>query len=552
MRTNLPVSQNEYQFPPSDSLVSVTDEKGRITYCNPAFVQTSGFLRHELLGQPHNLVRHPDMPEEAFRDMWTTLQSGKPWTGLVKNRRKNGDYYWVRANATPMRHGQKITGFLSVRTKPTKEEVKAAEVLYKHMRDDAKEGRQVYVLKHGKVIRKDLFGLIGKVLNMGKKARLFLVQAAYGLLVLLAAMYFSAMIAAIVAIVLGLGLTVWIGYLVSLPLNAILNDADRLAAGDLSHPVALGAGGLAGEVQQAIHQLSVNLRTVVGDTRRELQNVRSTTEEIAAGNLDMSGRTESQASSLEETAASMEEINSTVAQSAGAASQGSTLASQMTDLAYRSQDAVQAVVVTMEEISGSSHKISDIIHIIEGVAFQTNILALNAAVEAARAGEAGRGFAVVASEVRALAHRTTDAAREIKHLIQESNEKVDAGSKQSIEARQRMEDALKSIANVRTMLSEISNSAAEQQSGIAQVNDAVTDLDSVTQQNAAMVEELAASAESLNDQVDAVLDSMGLFRLTDSDVTVAQKDAVNLRKLAKPEQEQKNEAKTKNQPLRLR
>ena len=147
MRTNLPVTANEFTFAERDTLVSVTDTKGRITYCNPAFVLVSGFAHEYLLGQPHNIVRHPDMPEEAYRDLWDTIAKGLPWTGLVKNRRKNGDFYWVQANVTPLRDGEQITGYLSVRTLPSREQVQAAEKLYATMRAEAQAGRAVHVLR---------------------------------------------------------------------------------------------------------------------------------------------------------------------------------------------------------------------------------------------------------------------------------------------------------------------------------------------------------------------------------------------------------------------
>lgn len=153
MRQNLPITQREYPFPPNRTLVSVTDLKGRITYCNPAFIEVSGYSREELLGQPHNLVRHPDMPAEAFRDMWATIESGRPWAGVVKNRRKNGDHYWVVANATPMMDAGRITGYLSVRNQPSREAIQGAEALYATMQAEAAQGRLQHVLKAGRVRR---------------------------------------------------------------------------------------------------------------------------------------------------------------------------------------------------------------------------------------------------------------------------------------------------------------------------------------------------------------------------------------------------------------
>jgi aerotaxis receptor len=532
MRINQPVSQREYAFPEGRTLVSVTDLKGRITYCNPAFIEVSGFPRHELLGQPHNLVRHPDMPEEAFRDMWETIQSGLPWTGLVKNRRKNGDHYWVQANATPMMDGDRITGFLSVRSQPTREQVAAAEALYARMRDEAARGRVVTRLHRGVVTREDTLGRVRHALTPGITAQLVVAQAG---------------VAGVVFVGSNLPLAVEIGLVLAaaaasvwftrqrlvVPMENVLTDANRLASGDLATPVRTGASGLAGKLQAALNQMSMNLRTVVTDTRSEIESVRVAVDEIAAGNHDLSARTESQAGSLEQTAASMEQINSTVKQSADSAAQGARQARDTAEVARRSHEAVQAVADTMSGISASSKRIEEIIQVVEGVAFQTNILALNAAVEAARAGDAGRGFAVVASEVRSLAQRTSGAAKEIRTLISASSEQVAKGTTQAQDARARMDAALEAVSGVDSTLDHIRTAASEQQTGIAQINEAISHMDSLTQQNAAMVEEIAASASSLRGQVEAVENSMRLFRLRVGDHTIAELDAVGLRKASR-------------------
>ena len=531
MRINEPVTQREHQYPPRMTPVSVTDTKGRITYCNQDFIELSGYAKEELLGQPHNLVRHPDMPAEAFRDMWATIQQGRPWTGLVKNRRKNGDHYWVRANATPMLDGQRVTGFLSVRTAPRREEIDAAEALYATMREEARQGRLRHLLDQGVVVRAGLAGQWQRASRLAAPLRL------------------SALYAAVAGLTVAChawgaphGLTTSVGLLAALaagylthvwsvaPLREIMNDANRLASGDLSEEIKTGASGLLGQMQLSLHQLSVNLRTVVRDVRQQVDYLGDAVREVAAGNHDLSNRTESQAASLEKTAAAMEQINSMVSQSAAAASQGADLATETSHVTERSNQAVQSVAQTMTGITDSSHKIGEIIHLIEGVAFQTNILALNAAVEAARAGESGRGFAVVASEVRALAQRTAGAAKEIRQLIIESAERIDSGSQQTQEAKGRMDEALTAVGKVSMVLHEISHSAAEQQGGIAQINAAVADMDSITQQNAALVEQLASATHALKLEVEEVAQSMRLFRLAHGDMTVSDGDAVALRR----------------------
>lgn len=531
MRVNLPVTSQEYKFPESDTLVSVTDTKGRITYCNPAFIDVSGFTQEELLGHPHNLIRHPDMPAEAFRDLWQTISAGLPWTGLVKNRRKNGDFYWVQANVTPLREGDQITGYLSVRTLPDRRKVLFAERLYATMRAEAQADRLVHTLRHGAVLRQDLGGRLVRLLAPSVSMRLLLVIALAVMVPLLLSWADAPWLLTGTAAVIAVGVSSFLTHTLAVaPLQELVHDANQLASGDLSHSVHTGASGNVGNLQRALFQLSVNLRTVVSDVRQEVGNLEIAVREVVAGNHDLSSRTENQAGSLQQTAAAMEEINVTVQNSAQAASRGARFAEEASGITQRSNDAVQAMSQTMQGITESSRHIGDIVHLIEGVAFQTNILALNAAVEAARAGDAGRGFAVVASEVRTLSARTTQAARDIKQLIAESAERVTSGTKATGEARDRMAEALTAVQRVSALLGEISTAAEEQQTGISQVNAAVAHMDSITQQNAAMVEELAAAAQSLRGQVHGVSNSMRLFRLERGEATLSQIDAVELRR----------------------
>ena len=534
MRSNMPVFQQEYTFPQDQTLVSVTDLKGRITYCNPAFVEVSGYQTTELLGQAHNIVRHPEMPEEAFRDMWATIQARQPWTGLVKNRRKNGDFYWVRANATPMMDGTQLTGYLSVRTTPARDEVAAADQLYQRMCAEAAKGRMTHVLRQGKLVRSDWVGGLQRLFRPGPVSQLAMLQCSVPLAVL--AGVALGLPWPVLGILTGGGCAaaVWATNALTLrPLHAVLRDANQLASGDLSHTVRVGGTGVIGQLQQAMMQMSVNLRTVVSDVRQELDQFSTAVREIAEGNQDLSARTEAQASSLEETAASMEEINGTVQQSAQAAARGSQMANETAEITLRTNASVATVAQTMQAIATSSGKIGEIIQLIEGIAFQTNILALNAAVEAARAGDAGRGFAVVAGEVRLLAQRTAAAAKEIKTLIAQSTDCVASGSQQTQDALSRMLLAQQAVDKVSTVLDEISHSSREQTLGISQINEAVTQMDSIPQQNAAMVEQLAATAVALNEQVLGVSNSMRLFRLKAGDRTAAQIDAVDLRRAGK-------------------
>ncbi len=534
MRINLPVTQNAYLFPADQTLISITDLKGRITYCNANFIAVSGYSKDELLGQPHNLIRHPDMPAEAYRDMWSTIQAGLPWTALVKNRRKNGDFYWVRANATPMRSGGKIVGYLSVRTHVSDEDIAAAEKLYALMRREAEDGSLVHVLHRGELITDTLVGRIARALAIGLRGKLCLATlAAAAIPTLLACKALPAWAYAGAGLIAALAMSAVQVRMIAHPLRNILATANQLAAGDLSNPIEVDGRGSFARIQLALAQMALSVRTAVRDVQEEVENLHRGTRGIAAGNQEMSSRTESQASSLEETAAAMDQINGTVQNTASLAEEGASLARDTNVVVGRGSEAVENVVQAMKRINDASHRIGDIIQVIEGVAFQTNILALNAAVEAARAGEQGKGFAVVAGEVRALAQRTTQAAKEIKTLIEESALWVATGDRRTEEARHRMSEVTESVERVMSLLDQINTACKEQSAGVAQVNVAVTQLDGITQQNAAMVEQLAAAANSLDGQASQVQSAIRVFHLSDRDVGLTQVDAVQLRREAK-------------------
>ncbi len=293
---------------------------------------------------------------------------------------------------------------------------------------------------------------------------------------------------------------------------------ERVAAGDLTVVVKLDRHDNA-SLLYAMHEMIASLRSMVSETARGAQSVADTSTQIAQGNLDLSQRTEEQASTLQEAASSMDELTSTVGQNAQSARQASELAAGAADTARKGNEAVDGVVNTMDEILGASKKIADIIGVIDGIAFQTNILALNAAVEAARAGEQGRGFAVVAAEVRNLAHRSAAAAKEIKALIADSANKVEAGSARVDAAGHAMVGVVLSVKKVSEHIAQIAAASQEQSSKIGQVSSAVKQMDTVVQQNASLVEEAAAATESMKDQAGALLELVSRFRLSDADRT---------------------------------
>ncbi|MEZ5665725.1 MAG: methyl-accepting chemotaxis protein [Burkholderiaceae bacterium] len=384
MRNNQPVTGNEFIIPDGVTLVSTTDLQSHITYCNPAFIAVSGFNKDELLGQPHNLVRHPDMPQEAFRDMWETLKQGLPWSALVKNRRKNGDFYWVMANATPIMSNGQPTGYMSVRTKPTRDQIQQAERLYARMREERASGRTTLVLRQGNLERSGLMGSIRRLARptLGKVIGMTCIGLAVAGLVIgelgsrLGDTAHLAMAAPLLAVAL---VSAWLlRRQMQNPLAQAIRFANTLAAGDLtSHIEATGSGEFR-DLSKALNQLNVNLQAVVSDVRQEVEGVQVASQQIASGNQDLSARTESQASNLEQTAASMDEMNSTISQSASTASEAAKLANRAADIAREGNAAMRQVVDTMEDISRSSSRIGEIIQVIDGISFQTNILALNA------------------------------------------------------------------------------------------------------------------------------------------------------------------------------
>jgi methyl-accepting chemotaxis protein len=309
------------------------------------------------------------------------------------------------------------------------------------------------------------------------------------------------------------------------PLRIALDATSRVAEGDLVSSIEVTGSDEAGQLLAGLVEMRNKLAELVTQVRLGADNISTGASEIAAGNTDLSQRTETQASNLQETAASMEELSATVKNNADTARQANQMASSASSAAANGGVVVGEVVATMEGITTASRKIADIISVIDGIAFQTNILALNAAVEAARAGEQGRGFAVVASEVRSLAGRSAEAAKEIKSLIGASVEKIETGSRLVGAAGESMNDIVTQVKRVADLIGEISSSAQEQTTGIEQINQAIVQLDNVTQQNAALVEEAAAAADSLNQQADRMVQVVSSFKLTDTGISRMQTES---------------------------
>lgn len=533
MRDNGPITGHEYAFPEGMTLVSTTDLKGRIVYCNAAFVEVSGYQRSELLGQPHNMIRHPHMPEEAFRDMWSTINGGQPWSAVVVNRRKDGGHYWVKANVTPLFEGNQPVGFMSVRTKPEAAEVRAAEAVYQLMRNEEKAGSALSLsLRQGQLQRNGWAGKAERLMHRLLAQRHGLIPLAVAGCAYVMGEFWShqwwAMLTVAMAAVLG---HLLLQRLTQRPLNELVDFSNRMAAGDLTQQLIGDSSDAVGRLKRALNQLNVNLQSIVGDARSEVRNMETAIAEIASGNEDMSGRTESQAANLEQTAASMEELTGTVRTNSDGAAAAADLARHTAEETSESARAMTEMTTTMHTIRDASRQISEITQVIDAISFQTNILALNAAVEAARAGDAGRGFAVVAAEVRALAQRTTAAAKEIRVLIDNSERTVESGVSQAERVSSIIGTTLQNVKRVSEVINEISLGSNEQLKGISQVNEAVAQLDGITQQNAAMVEQLSASAGALRQRAELLGESVKVFHLDGQGHALP--DAVGLRRQAK-------------------
>lgn len=518
MRQNLPVTDVEYDYPDHELLMSTTDTKGTITHCNEAFCRTAGFSVDDLIGQPHNIIRHPDMPAEAFRDMWATVGHGRSWTGIVKNRRSNGDYYWVRANVAPIMENGKPTAYMSVRTKPTAEEVQAAQALHAALHAQQAAGRRDFYLHRGAVRYTGVRNWLGKLHRLSLTQRLALMLAGWLGLAWLSGLradtvgtqaWQLGLLASAAGVIL-----LYVHKVFTRPLAEANRQAHSIMICDLTRPAALSQGRSAiARQNEQLRQVLLNLRAVIGDARVEIGEVGKVSSSLAQDAGRLSRRTEAQASNLQETAASMEQVSAMVAQSMESVRSVLDGSQRSAQLAGAGGLAIAQVGTAMQNIEQSSGQMRQFVEVIEGIAAQTNILSLNAGVEAARAGEQGKGFAIVASEVRALAQRSAAAARQIRALIELSGEQVDQGVRSVAEVQRAIGQVVASVSDVNQLMAELDLATREQTIGIEQVNRAVSELDRLTQQNAAMVDATAASAENLTQNTGVLDRTLAVFRL---------------------------------------
>ena len=479
------VTQNEYPLDDDTTLMSTTDVHSYITHANDTFVQVSGYQLDELTGQPHNMVRHPDMPKAAFADMWYTLQQGEPWSGIVKNRRKNGDHYWVRANAVPMVRQGQVTGYMSIRTKATAEEIAAVEPLYRALNDGSCKKR----IHKGLVVGK---GWLGKLPAMPLRWRVRSVMAALFAVLDATLIATSAgwMPLATAALVMLLG-TLLFELQIVRPVENVARQALKVATGERNSVQHLKRSDELGLTLRAVGQLGLMCRWLINDVSSQVVSVRDGSDRLAQGNEDLNDRTRQTVANVQQTVATMNQMAASVQSNSETAAEVDKLSVAASSAATKGGNAMQTVVKTMDDIADSTQRIGSITSLINDIAFQTNILALNAAVEAARAGEQGKGFAVVAGEVRHLASRSASAANDIRKLIDASASKVQSGSEQVHAAGRTMDDIVEQVKNVTQLIAQISHATSEQATGLSELTRAVAELDSITQKNADLVEESA-------------------------------------------------------------
>jgi len=479
MKKNFPVTGRENDYPSDIHIVSTTDTKGAITSYNQDFLEVSGFSPEELMGKNHNVVRHPDMPPAAFADLWNVIKPGKPWMGIVKNRCKNGDHYWVDAYVTPSVEGNQTVGYQSVRVKPDRDCVRRAEALY----DQINNGASLWQRLRGKL----RFGLMGKI-NIAVVSTL--------LPVLLAMLAGEAYLPA--GLVLGAIVGLVAGKLIAQPWQQAARDSREIFSNAVAQQVYTGRADELGQLQLVIRAQRARLRTVVWRVDAAVSELDGIAGATAAVVEQSNQGVQRQQSEIEQVATAMNEMSATVqevarntAQAADAAHQAEEVASAGALAATESiggisrlVDDVEQAATVIKQLEQESDNIGSVLDVIRGIAEQTNLLALNAAIEAARAGEAGRGFAVVADEVRTLASRTQQSTAEIQRMI----ELLQSEAQQAVQAMGKAEDGAKIGSDQVQALAE----------SLADVSSAVNAINEMNAQIATAAEEQSAVSEEIN------------------------------------------------------
>ncbi|XTZ40424.1 methyl-accepting chemotaxis protein [Salmonella enterica] len=509
MKSNTPVTQKEYLLNESATLMSTTNTQSHITYANTSFIAASGFTEDQLVGEAHNIIRHPDMPPAAFADMWFTIQQGESWTGIVKNRRQNGDHYWVRANVTPVYQKGQLTGYISVRNIPQREEIDAAAALYQCVNENKLHSHRFY---KGLVVRRGLFSWLSLFQRISVSQRINFATTIIALV--LVALQFSVLnlvVRAVASIALMALLALFLHQQFSRPLKIVLLQMQKVVSGRKADYCHFNRVDEIGLLMRLVNQSGLNLHSLVGDVSAQINGIRVISERVTREGESLQQRTDETSGDLQQTAAAVEEIAGAVKQTAETAAETMAHAEQTSASAMNSGDVMKKSIDMMHSISADNSKIVDIIGVIDSIAFQTNILALNAAVEAARAGESGRGFAVVAAEVRNLAQHSASAAREIQTLIEQNVANVKNGVEMVANTENHLNAMIHSIITMTQRIKEIGLATQEQTQALEQINQSVSRIGSMTHNNNAMVAQVTGAAEDLSERAARLYRAVHVF-----------------------------------------
>jgi len=509
MRNNTPVTQSEYLLNEGATLMSTTNTQSHITYANSAFIEASGYKEEHLIGEPHNVIRHPDMPPDAFGDMWFTLQQGQSWTGLVKNRRHNGDHYWVRANVTPVYQNETLTGYISVRNIPPRDEIDAAEHLYQRVRNNQLIRHRFY---KGLLVRRGLFSFLSLFKKISTAKRVNYGIAVTALLSLLASLLLPKgvmQIAGLMALFIALGL--YLNAQVCRPLKKIVRQMQQVVSGRKPAYFHFDRVDDVGMMMRLVNQSGLNLNSLVDDVGTQIAGISTISQQVAKEGAALQARSEETADDLQQTAAAVEEIASAVEQTAQTAGEAIHMADRTSSSAHSGETAMKQTIGMMQSVSKDNSQIVDIIGVIDRIAFQTNILALNAAVEAARAGEAGRGFAVVAAEVRNLAQHSASAAKEIKTLIEKNVASVNAGVAMVEQTETHLTAMIGNVLQVTSLIKEIGHATQEQTLALTLINESISRIGVMTHNNTGMVDNVTRAANHLTERTTRLQQAITVF-----------------------------------------